>query len=131
MKYSRQRELVFQAVRMHANHPTADDVFRIVREKYPNISLATVYRNLNQLTERQKLLKIPVPNGSDHFDHQTHSHLHVICQKCGKMEDIAFELPDQMKIELQSYANMRITEYQLLAYGICSECTQENTNMAQ
>ncbi len=61
MKYSRQRELILETVMENPVHPTADTVYAMVREQEPNISLGTVYRNLNLLAEQGILRRIPMP----------------------------------------------------------------------
>ena len=61
MKYSRQRELVREAVEKSSIHPTADEVYQEVRKREPTISLATVYRNLNQLSENHLIRRVVVP----------------------------------------------------------------------
>jgi len=68
MKYSRQRELIFETVIQNPVHPTADDIYSLVRTKLPNVSLGTVYRNLNLLSEQGDLYRIQLPNVSDRFD---------------------------------------------------------------
>ena len=65
---TRQRALVLEAVRSLHNHPTSADVYDAVREKHPSISRATVYRNLNVLTEQGEVLHIPVAGGADRYD---------------------------------------------------------------
>ena len=61
MRYSAKREIIKNAVMNNRIHPTADEVYQIVRKTNPEISLGTVYRNLNQLAESGGLLKITVP----------------------------------------------------------------------
>ena len=68
MRYSKQRELILNTVLQNKIHPTADDVYKLLRDEYPGLSLGTVYRNLNFLAEHDMLKKINVPNGSDCFD---------------------------------------------------------------
>ena len=63
-----QRALVLEAVRSLHNHPTSADVYEVVRERHPNISRATVYRNLGVLASRGDVLRVEVPNGADRYD---------------------------------------------------------------
>ena len=68
MKYSRQREIILNTVMENPVHPTADMVYSILREENPNISLGTVYRNLNYLAAEGIIRKITMPEGCDRFD---------------------------------------------------------------
>ena len=83
LKYSRQREAIKENLMSRRDHPTADAVYLSIREEYPNISLGTVYRNLQLLTELGELQKIRVGDGLDHFDADTSTHYHFYCNKCG------------------------------------------------
>ena len=92
MNYSKQRELVLQAVLENPIHPTADGVYQQVRQQNPRISLGTVYRNLNFLAEMGMIRKISMPVGSDRFDgrldqqgflvQDRHLLLTGLCQDC-------------------------------------------------
>ena len=68
MKYSRQRESILNSLNEKLNHPTAEMVYNCVKKEQPNISLGTVYRNLNLLTDIGEVIKIPTPDGGDRFD---------------------------------------------------------------
>ena len=82
MNYSRQREIILETLKKNVVHPTAEYLYGILQEKAPNISLATLYRNLNQLAENGIIKKIDGLEAPSHFDHNTHEHFHFICDKC-------------------------------------------------
>ena len=88
LKYSRQREAIKEFMMSRKDHPTADSVYMHIRDEYPNISLGTVYRNLQLLTELGELQKIRVGDGLDHFDADTSLHYHFYCNSCGAVIDI-------------------------------------------
>ena len=67
IKYSRQPEAIKHYLASTKEHPTADTVYLHVKEDFPNISLGTVYRNLNLLTDIGEAIKIPTPDGGDRF----------------------------------------------------------------
>lgn len=121
MKYSRQRELIRAAVNRSDRHPTAEAVYRQVRLREPTISLATVYRNLNQLVDNHELRRISVPGDSDHFDHTMEYHEHMICTACGAVVDVwpARELDEQLR------ALPGVTDYELILYGLCPDCAKK------
>ena len=82
MNYSKQREIIYNTLKSNPIHPTAETVHSLLRETNPNISLATVYRNLNQLSDIGEIKKIDGLESSSHYDHQTHAHYHFICNIC-------------------------------------------------
>ncbi|PIE54215.1 MAG: Fur family transcriptional regulator [Dethiosulfovibrio peptidovorans] len=85
---TRQRDAVFQVVSRLGHHPTAEEVFWEVRQKIPNVSLGTVYRNLDQLCEAGHILKIPGGDGPCRYEGNGQDHLHVRCPSCGELRDI-------------------------------------------
>ena len=92
MKYSKQREIVLKALEENVIHPTADELYKLIIKDFPNIGLATVYRNLNLLAEKGVIKKIYGLADAAHFDHNTHNHHHFICTKCNKIYDIPYDI---------------------------------------
>ena len=78
---TKQLEVVWDAVREDKSHPTADQIYDRVRRKLPNISLGTVYRNLQKLVADQKL-QVLMRGRSQHFDPLVERHQHFICETC-------------------------------------------------
>ena len=88
MRYSKQRDLVYEIVKNSHDHPTADTIYLKAREEMPNISLGTVYRNLTELVESNQILRVIVPGDSDHFDHTLLNHSHFLCKECKSVTDL-------------------------------------------
>jgi len=86
MRYSKQRELIKNIVKGTSSHPTADWVYNEAKKKISSISLGTVYRNLNQLSQ-DGIIKIIYDNNIARYDWNTVSHDHLKCQKCGEITD--------------------------------------------
>lgn len=128
LKYSSQRASIKEYLAQTHDHPTADTVYLHVREEYPNISLGTVYRNLNLLADMGEALKITTANGGDRFDGRTDPHYHVICNCCGNIYDL--ELPSSHIDEINQLANSRfdghIESHSILFNGICPHCMRKN-----
>lgn len=122
MKYSRQRELIYQTVKENPIHPSADTVYELVRKELPNISLGTVYRNLNLLSAQGALLKISLPNASDHFDGRVEEHCHMLCDKCGRVYDIETPELEAYTEKLCSGCGFRVTGCHVYFTGICGNC---------
>lgn len=131
MNNTKQRTLIYETVQSSYEHPTADDVFQAVRLKMPNISLGTVYRNLNVLTELGKIRKISVPGQPDHFDRHSPWHDHMVCEKCGKMIDITLCGSPSLTEQLAQQSGMQITGYSLVAQCVCPVCAAEDEQLEQ
>ena len=124
MAYSKQRELILTAVLENRIHPTADAVYALLKPSHPELSLATVYRNLNQLAKSGLLARVHVPNGADHFDGTLEPHYHMICKKCGTMVDIPKEYVPAFDNEVEVKTGCRISGHSILFYGTCRDCKQ-------
>lgn len=122
MNFSKQRELIYTQVKNYPTHPTAEEVYRTLKTENPNLSLGTVYRNLNQLSEAGMLLKIPIADGSDRFDGRTDRHYHMICEKCHRVFDIELDCLDGIPSSVMRQSGHKITQITLNLKGICSEC---------
>ena len=122
MKYSKQRELILTYVQNSTNHPTADMVYKKVQMAIPNISLGTVYRNLNQLCEANLIRKISVPNKIDRFDKLYQDHCHIYCNSCGKIEDISKDLLVSAYDTITKKTDYKILSHDIVFVGICHDC---------
>lgn len=114
-KYSRQREAVYEAVCSVRSHPTADEVYDSVKKKLPNVSLATVYRNLSLLCSEGKLIMINTGDGATHYDGFTEKHHHLVCSVCGKVVDLDLSV----SIDLSASGDCEIDDYNIIFYGKC------------
>ena len=122
MNYSQQRNCILNIVVSNPIHPTAEQVYETARKSYPKISLGTVYRNLNQLSEHGMLKKICSSYGSIRFDGRTDPHFHMICNECEKVFDV--ELGEMLKLEdkIMETLDFKVTEYEISIQGLCSCC---------
>ena len=126
MKYSKQRESILTALRQTLDHPTADMVYHTVRQQQPNISLGTVYRNLNQLVEQGVLRRISTPVDGDRFDIRVDPHAHLLCTGCGKMLDLDDGMLHELDIKVLERFGFEVNDRQLLLTGLCADCTEKN-----
>lgn len=118
---TRQRALVLEAVRSLHNHPTSADVYDAVRKKHPSISRATVYRNLNVLTEQGEVLHIPVAGGADRYDFRCDCHYHAICRECGVVYDV--EMPsEELLSSVRDTHGFLIEGFDIIFTGLCPDC---------
>lgn len=122
MNFSRQREIIYDQVMNYPTHPTVEEVYNALKPDNPNLSLGTVYRNLNQLSEAGMLMKIPIADGSDRFDGRTDCHYHMICDKCGRVFDIELDCLDEIPQTVMRENGHRITRVTLNLKGVCAGC---------
>lgn len=120
-----QRSLVLEAVQSLHNHPTSADVYQAVRERHPNISRATVYRNLGVLAGRGDVLRVEVPNGADRYDFRNTPHYHARCRVCGAVADV--EVPDQGDLlsQVKDAHGFDLEGCQVIFDGLCPACRAE------
>ena len=117
-----QRAYVLEAVHALHTHPTSADIYEYVHETHPNVSRATVYRNLNLLAARGEVLRVEVPNGADHFDFNTDPHYHAKCRMCESVFDI--DMPYQYDIaeKITDARGFVIERHHIIFEGICPSC---------
>lgn len=121
IKYSRQREAIKTYLQSREDHPTADMVYHVMREKFPNISLGTVYRNLSLLTELGEIQKITT-GGAERYDARTADHSHFVCRECGCVMDVIRRFDDLTSDVNEHWSQGEIEGCQVLFYGICKNC---------
>ena len=126
LKHSRQRDAIAENLRHRKDHPTADMIYKDIRNVYPNISLGTVYRNLSLLVELGEAKKITTGTGAEHYDGDTRPHNHFICRSCGNVLDMK-DFIDCSKIKLLAADQFdgQIEDCSILFYGVCGECLKK------
>ncbi len=123
-KYSRQREAIREFLAARYDHPTAETVYRNLREEFPNISLGTVYRNLTLLTELGEIRKLSTGAGPDRFDGNTSPHYHFICNGCGCVLDLGVSGLDHINILAGQNFEGVVEGHLTYFYGKCPSCTK-------
>ncbi len=120
---SKQREAIFVILSKKNFHPTVDEIYDIVRKEYPQISLATVYRNVEQLCRMGKIRRIYNSDVIARYDGTMEAHFHITCEKCGSVKDVWLESKLEEYIDLKKYVPDHIlTSYSINFYGICRMC---------
>ena len=132
MKYSRQRNIILDIMKNTYQHPTAEEVYEEAKKVLPEIGIATIYRNLNQLVEIGSIKRISLGNGNDRYDGHLEEHYHLICKCCGRLQDIR---PKKEKLAMLKEAareavnlkdeNMASLNTATLE-GICDNCIEKD-----
>ncbi len=123
LKHSKQRDAVLSALQVTKSHPTAEWLYNNLKEEFPNISLATVYRNLKLLLSMGEIICFNV-NGTEHYDADCSLHYHFICTSCNAVIDV----PKAPIAEIEKLINpdeMTVEGYSLEFYGKCKNCKKE------
>lgn len=126
-KLTPQREATVLVLLEHEeDHLSAEDVFLLVKERAPEIGLATVYRTLELLTDLKIVEKINFGDGVSRFDLRqegaTHFHHHLICIECGKVDEIQENLLKEVGEVVEERWEFRVKDHWLTFHGICKEC---------
>ncbi len=119
LKITPQRLAVYEVLLKSTNHPTVEDIYEEVKKRYPYVSLATVYRTLETLERIGLVKRVCFWGNSARYDANLSEHHHLICERCGRIEDVnigeVIELP-------QEFHGFRTNGYSINIYGLCPDC---------
>jgi Fur family peroxide stress response transcriptional regulator len=121
-KRSRQRERILELLRGTGAHPTADWLYDRLKGEYPNLSMGTVYRNLNILVEQGLVGRIDNGSTFDRFDAKTGPHYHFICEKCGVIVDLELPIDETLNRKVTESTLFTVRRHRIEFYGICDRC---------
>lgn len=124
LRFTRQREIILEELRKSDWHPTADEMYRMVKRRLPNISLGTVYRNLDVLSDCGIINKLEIGGGQKRFDGKAEAHYHLVCTRCGRIEDLlATSIPfGDKRLDRKRVQDFKITEQRVELLGLCPRC---------
>ena len=117
-----QREVILRELRSVTSHPTADEIYLRVRKVLPRISLGTVYRNLEVLSEMGLVLKLEYGGSQRRYDGNPERHHHIRCVECGKVGDVVSGAVPGFTVVPELIAGFRVIDAQVLVVGVCDEC---------
>lgn len=124
-RMTKQRKVILDILRNTKSHPTADWVYEKVKQKIPNISLGTVYRNLNILNDMGEIMELKYGSGYSRFDGNPENHYHFVCEDCGRVFDLDKQVNKEMEKRIEEKTGYSVKYHRLEFYGICSECKEE------
>lgn len=117
-----QKRVILEELKKTKRHPTAEELYQKVKERLPEISIGTVYRNLEILTSQGEAQKITNGGRKKRYDGNSLSHYHIKCNRCGKVDDLPEDIVEFIKKEMQFNCDYEVTGYNLFFYGICPDC---------
>lgn len=125
-KQFRKRNAILTYLRSVTNHPSAETVFTELKQEIPDLSMGTVYRNLNLFKQQGLAVSVATVKGVERFDGNTDPHVHFICTECDAVIDLMdMEVPESLKEIAQSCCGGQVTDCQLTFTGQCKECTEK------
>ena len=116
-----QRRIILEAVLLHDDHPTADQVFEMVKDRIPRLSRTTVYRVLDTLAELGLVRRLQ-PSGTSRFDGNVQRHHHLVCTRCNKVIDLEDETLDRLPVPRRNLQGFKIDGFSVHFSGICQDC---------
>lgn len=123
LKVTPQRQSIFRALERSTVHPTAEAVYATVSAEMPTISLRTVYQTLNDLARMGELSTLDVGTGSTRFDPNLEPHHHLVCEACGRIEDVTAEFPGvAVPAGAEAAAGFQVTTTEIVFRGRCASC---------
>jgi Fur family transcriptional regulator, peroxide stress response regulator len=119
-----QRHAILEFLHSSMSHPTADDIYKSLEERFPNMSVATVYNNLRVFKDAGIVKELTYGDSSSRFDCITSDHYHVICNDCGKIVDFHYPGLDEVETLAEHVTGFEIEDHRLEIYGTCPACTK-------
>ena len=131
MRLTTQRQIILEELLKVTSHPTANEVYDMVRKRLPRIGLGTVYRNLELMAETGMILKLEVGGTQKRFDATVTPHYHVRCMECGKVDDIKMPVQEDINEIAAQVSHYQILGHHIEFTGLCSDCTgsQQKTSI--
>jgi len=126
LRMTRQRKVILEELRQMNCHPSADEIYEVVRRRLPRISLGTVYRNLEVLSELGRIQKLELGGRIKRFDWDTNKHYHIRCLQCGRVDDVPVAPLTRLEDELYGATVYEIVGHRLEFLGLCPGCSAEN-----
>jgi Fur family transcriptional regulator, peroxide stress response regulator len=119
-----QRHAVLDYLMNSIVHPTADDIYKALEGKFPNMSVATVYNNLRVLRENGLVRELTYGDASSRFECNLSDHYHIICESCGKIVDFHYPSLDEVESLAQKVTGFNVSHHRMEVYGECKECQE-------
>jgi Fur family transcriptional regulator, peroxide stress response regulator len=119
---TKQRTVILEELQKVDTHPSADEIYMMVRKRMPRISLGTVYRNLELLSEKGIILKLTFGGNQKRFDGYTEQHYHIRCMQCGKIADAPIDPITTIDEKADKLSGYKIFGHNLEFIGLCPDC---------
>ena len=126
IRYSKKREAILNAIQSTKTHPSADWVYQQLKPEHPDLSLGTVYRNLEFFRQHGTIQSVGVVKGQERFDATTAPHTHFVCSGCGCVIDLDdIRLDDALNQQVCEKYGLAVSRHELTFHGLCQTCMQK------
>jgi Fur family peroxide stress response transcriptional regulator len=122
LKVTPQRVAIYKELSNSDSHPTADDIYQIVKRQFPNISFDTVNRTLLTFVKVGVVDVVEIFGGAKRFDPNVTNHHHLHCVQCGKVLDFCHRAYDNLKVPENVEEQFQVISKRVVLKGICKEC---------
>lgn len=123
-KITPQRLAILEILQGNTSHPSAEDIYEQLVERYPSISLTTVYNTLETLRDIGEIQELTIDKARRHYDPNIETHHHVICTGCGLIGDIFTDFSQALRVPREVAEQFFIENHTVQFYGICTGCRQ-------
>ncbi len=124
-RMTNQRTVILDELRKTKSHPTADEIYVMVKRVLPSISLGTVYRNLEVLSVMMIISKLEFIGSQKRFDGNTVNHCHICCTNCNRIDDVSLDIVKKIEFSRDKIKGFQHIDHCLYFVGICEECTKK------
>ena len=122
-KQFKKRNAILNCLRSTTAHPSADMVHDMLQAEHPDISLATVYRNLSRFRSQGIIQCVATVRGTERFDANINPHVHFICTGCDSVIDLhQVQVPQTLSSLVESSSGCQVESCQLTFSGLCDNC---------
>jgi len=123
-----QRHAILEYLINSMSHPTADEIYKSLEGKFPNMSVATVYNNLRVFREVGLVKELTYGDASARFDFVTTDHYHIICEECGKIVDFYYPGLNEVEQLASHVTGFKVGHHRMEIYGVCPECANKEVH---
>lgn len=124
LRMTNQREMILRELKKSKGHLTADELYERVKKFMPRISLATVYRNLEILSDVNMIRKLEISGRQKRFDSELEDHDHIYCVECHRIENLEIS-ENQVELPVEDAHGYTITGRRLEVTGVCPRCQKK------
>ncbi len=118
LKATIQRTSILKSIKQ-AGHINIDDIYEVLKEQYPTLSLATIYKNIILMQQNSVIIEVPINGEKSKYELKKDDHIHLICQSCGEIQDREISVKTKETLEI---SNFQLNSSQINLYGVCQVC---------
>ena len=122
-----QRRDILKAVLEREDHPAADRIYELVKDRIPGLSRTTVYRVLDTLVDLGVIRRLHHPGAGARFDGKIDRHHHLICRECNRVIDVQSKKLDELRLPPSQRQGFEIEDYSVHFTGVCRSCREDKS----